>query len=257
MTYHYVWLAWASAFLVPWLALYLTGRRLRPVMWRVSLATAVFGLTEPIWELGQSEREIRKLIQAIKDGISGVAIKDELLALETRQAELKRQLQEPEAAPLLHPSMSDLYREKVTGLCHALEGDERSLAGAREAIRGLIDEMSLEPDGDQLRIILKGNLAGMPRLAQENNKPSETDDLLDHIQLVAGAGFELGGGFRALSERAMELAVPTRPGVSCCAATKKRRRTATYCRLSGTLPHGDSVGFQQRLAIPKGCGRTG
>jgi len=37
------------------------------------------------------------------------------------------------------------------------------------------------------RIILKGNLAGMLRLAQENKRPSETDDLLDQIQLVAGA----------------------------------------------------------------------
>ena len=49
MTYHYVWLGWSTGFLVPWLALYLGNRLLRPVMWRVSLATAVFGLTEPIW----------------------------------------------------------------------------------------------------------------------------------------------------------------------------------------------------------------
>jgi site-specific DNA recombinase len=60
----------------------------------------------------------------------------------------------------------------------------------REAIRGLIDEVSLEPADDQLRIILKGNVAGMLRLAQENKRPSETDDLLDQIMLVAGAGFE-------------------------------------------------------------------
>lgn len=82
--------------------------------------------------------------------------------------------------------MADLYREKVTGLCHALQGDERSLAGAREAIRQLIDEVTLEPEGDQ-RIVLKGNLAGMLRLAQQNKRPSETDGLLDQIVLVAGA----------------------------------------------------------------------
>ena len=83
--------------------------------------------------------------------------------------------------------MSDLYRDEVADLCHALEGDERSLTAAREAIRGLIDEVSLEPDGDRLRIILKGNLAGMLRLAHESKRPSETDDLLDQILLVAGA----------------------------------------------------------------------
>jgi hypothetical protein len=69
--------------------------------------------------------------------------------------------------PLLHPSVSNLYREKVSGLFHALENDDRSVAGAREAIRGLIDEGLLEPDGDQLRIMLKGNLAGMLRLPKK------------------------------------------------------------------------------------------
>lgn len=49
MRYHYVWLAWSSGFLLPWLALYVGYPRFRPVMWRVSLVTAAFGLTEPIF----------------------------------------------------------------------------------------------------------------------------------------------------------------------------------------------------------------
>ena len=49
MRYHYVWLVWASAFLVPWLGLYLANPALRRVMQRTSLATALFGLTEPIF----------------------------------------------------------------------------------------------------------------------------------------------------------------------------------------------------------------
>lgn len=49
MRFHYVWLVWSSAFLVPWLTLYVANPRLRSVMWRVSLATSVFGVTEPIW----------------------------------------------------------------------------------------------------------------------------------------------------------------------------------------------------------------
>lgn len=43
-----------------------------------------------------------------------------LLALEAQQVELKRQLGGPEAPPLLHPSISDLYRQKVTHLYEAL-----------------------------------------------------------------------------------------------------------------------------------------
>ena len=82
--------------------------------------------------------------------MSAVTIKSELLALEARQADLQRQVQEPAPPALLHPSMSDLYREKVTGLCMALEGDERSRVEASDALRGLIDEITLDPQGDQL-----------------------------------------------------------------------------------------------------------
>jgi site-specific DNA recombinase len=141
-------------------------------------------------ELAKVDRELRRLVQAIKDGVPGLTLKDEFAVLEGRKADLQRRLAEPEAPPLLHPSMSDLYREKVTGLCRVLEGDEASQAGARERIRGLIDEISLEPQEDRLGIVLKGNLAGMLRLAQDNKRPSETDGLLDQIQLVAGGGFE-------------------------------------------------------------------
>ena len=47
--FHYVWLLWSSAFLVPWIALYLGNAQMRRVMLRTSVATAAFGLTEPIF----------------------------------------------------------------------------------------------------------------------------------------------------------------------------------------------------------------
>lgn len=49
MRYHYIWLVWSTTFLLPWLALYVIHKEFRPVMWRVSLVTALFGLTEPIF----------------------------------------------------------------------------------------------------------------------------------------------------------------------------------------------------------------
>lgn len=52
MRYHYVWLIWSGAFLLPWIALQLKTPLLRRVMWRASLATAVLGLTEPIFVPG-------------------------------------------------------------------------------------------------------------------------------------------------------------------------------------------------------------
>ena len=49
MRFHYVWLLWAGAFLLPWYGLYLANRPMRGVMMRTSLVTAAFGLTEPIF----------------------------------------------------------------------------------------------------------------------------------------------------------------------------------------------------------------
>lgn len=46
---HYVWLFWSSAFLIPWLGLYLAIPARRRVMLRASLLTMPFGLTEPLF----------------------------------------------------------------------------------------------------------------------------------------------------------------------------------------------------------------
>jgi hypothetical protein len=49
MRYHYVWLVWSVIFLLPWVWLYLANPGHRKVMLRVSLVTALLGLTEPIY----------------------------------------------------------------------------------------------------------------------------------------------------------------------------------------------------------------
>jgi hypothetical protein len=49
MRYHYVWFAWSGAFLLLWVVLYLLNPGHRKVMWRTSSATALLGLTEPIF----------------------------------------------------------------------------------------------------------------------------------------------------------------------------------------------------------------
>ena len=52
MNYHYVWLVWSSAFLVPWLLLFLAFEPHRKQMWQTSLLMAPFGLTEPLFVPG-------------------------------------------------------------------------------------------------------------------------------------------------------------------------------------------------------------
>jgi len=72
--------------------------------------------------------------------------------------------------------MSEVYREKVGSLCLALESEE-TRTGARDAIRALIEAIMLEPDGDQLKITLKGDLAGMLSAARDSKRSPETGDL--------------------------------------------------------------------------------
>ena len=47
--FKYVWLIWSSAFMLPWLALYVRVPGVRRIMLRASVPTALFGLTEPIF----------------------------------------------------------------------------------------------------------------------------------------------------------------------------------------------------------------
>ncbi len=90
MKYHYVWLAWSVAFLVPWAVIYLVNARHRKVIWRTSLVTALFGLTEPIFvpsywnppslfELAQRTRfDLESLIFSFAIGGIGCAIYETL-----------------------------------------------------------------------------------------------------------------------------------------------------------------------------------
>src|SRR5450830_413140 len=49
MTFHYVWLVWSSAFLLPRVLLYALFPRHRVAMWWASVFMALFGLTDPIF----------------------------------------------------------------------------------------------------------------------------------------------------------------------------------------------------------------
>jgi site-specific DNA recombinase len=86
--------------------------------------------------------------------------------------------------------MADVYPEKVGTLCLSLEREERR-TGAREAIRALIDAILLEPDGDRLKITLKGDLAGMLSAARDSKSSPDTGDRMVQIKLVAGARNQL------------------------------------------------------------------
>ena len=160
-------------------------------------------------ELERIQHDVRRMIQAIKDGFGDADLKVEWNATQERKAALQAQLtHEGEPLPLLHPGMSDLYREKVTRLAEALENPE-TRSEAAEAIRGLVDAIVLTPaEGalesfavhrasrstaaiatrdSGLRIELRGNLAAMLGAAQKATRSPDTGDLVVRMAMVAGA----------------------------------------------------------------------
>ncbi len=163
-------------------------------------------------ELERIQHDVRRMIQAIKDGFGDADLKVEWNATQERKAALQGQLaREGDPLPLLHPGMADLYREKVTRLAEALENPE-TRSEAAEAIRGLIDAIVLTPAkgaleafavhrasrspaaiaarDSGLRIELRGNLAAMLGAAQNATRSPENGDLVVRMAVVAGAGFE-------------------------------------------------------------------
>jgi hypothetical protein len=82
--------------------------------------------------------------------------------------------------------MADLYRQKVTTLAQAMERSD-TCTEATEALRGLIDAITLTPEQGELRIELKGNLAAMLSAATNAKRSPETGDLSLQVQMVAGA----------------------------------------------------------------------
>lgn len=96
-------------------------------------------------ELARVTRQVRAIIEAIKEGIRTPGMKEEMLQLESRKAELEQLLAEaPPPAPTLHPAMAEVYRRKVADL-HAELNRPELRAQATQALRGLIEEIRLVP----------------------------------------------------------------------------------------------------------------
>jgi hypothetical protein len=142
-------------------------------------------------ELTAVEKKIRRIVQAITDGVPALSLKDELMSLEARQAELKATLADTKAPePLIHPNLAEIYRRKVADLHVALD-EQRTRDQAFELIRSLIDEIVLTPEKGELRIDLKGELAGILNVCAGNKKPAPMiRGGHTQIVMVAGVGFE-------------------------------------------------------------------
>src|SRR5712691_7147257 len=88
------------------------------------------------------------------------------------------------ATGALHRAVTEHLHEAL------LDGTTRD--EAFELIRSLIDEICLVPADGQLRVELRGELAGILALAADSKKPGglSATGLAQQIKMVAGIGFE-------------------------------------------------------------------
>jgi hypothetical protein len=141
-------------------------------------------------ELARVETQNRAIIDAVKNGLFHDSMCEELTRLEARKSELKADLATaPDPAPLLHPALAEVYKQRVTGLREALDSDD-AREEAAEILRSLIDRIVLTPTDGGLAVDLHGELAAILRFAQSRNEraaPVNRDSpAVEQLKLVAG-----------------------------------------------------------------------
>jgi site-specific DNA recombinase len=142
-------------------------------------------------ELARIDRRIRKIVDAIADGVPARSLRDELLGLEARQDQVRAKLTaSPEPKVYLAPSMAEVYRQRV-GELHQVLAAESEQPEVYEALRSLIDKVVLTPGDGALIVDLHGEIAEILKLSAEGKKHgAETGQAAKQLVMVAGVGFE-------------------------------------------------------------------
>ncbi|MBB2198800.1 recombinase family protein [Gluconacetobacter sp. 1c LMG 22058] len=147
-------------------------------------------------ELPRIDRELAKLLTALKAGGPIQAIVDDMRRLEARKAEVTERLANTEEPPpLLHPNMAEIYQQRIASLYESLQAEETKTE-AVERLRTLVSQITLQPTDGELAIILRGDLAAILQFAAHKKNATVHPDsgvldaFVSQVSLVAGAGFE-------------------------------------------------------------------
>ena len=164
---------------------------------------------------------LKRIVDAIAEGVSALTLKEELLSLETRKATLEKELVGLREEPVrLHPNMAEVYRKKVDQLAKLLEGEDDK-EEAFEAIRALIDRIVLSPEHGQLKVDLYGEIAAILMLSQGSKSPgSNFPSRAGQLVMVAGTR----------NQRCLQLQELLRTAIVCQATPRNVRLCAQSCR---------------------------
>ena len=148
-------------------------------------------------QLAKTGRQIRALLEMMKEGLGTPSMVEELRGIEAQQAQLKAEIvatETPEPVPALHPNIGAIYRAKVEMLEEGLR-EPATYAIAAEALRSLIEAIVVSPGEarGEVFVTLRGDLAAFLRLADGEAAPVAARAMGWNGTmgtLVAGTGFE-------------------------------------------------------------------
>ena len=140
-------------------------------------------------QVAKLDRQIRTLLELIKDGHGGVAMATELREVERRRDTVLSELLaagKPEPVPVLQPNLPALYRRRVEALEEALR-DEATALLAAEALRSLIDTIVVHPGErrGEVSLSLRGDLAAFMQM--EETAPSRGERVAQNGKTPATA----------------------------------------------------------------------
>ncbi|PRD43039.1 resolvase [Phyllobacterium phragmitis] len=128
-------------------------------------------------ELEKTVRDLDKAIDAILSGVPPLQLKERMEKLEARKAELTEMLANvDEPPPLLHPNMAEIYHQRISALYGDLQNEETT-ALAAQTFRSLVDRIDLVPEGNELQIVLRGDLAAILRFAANKKDPEALSEI--------------------------------------------------------------------------------
>ena len=161
-------------------------------------------------------RQMRNLLDLMKEGHGSPALVGELQDLERRQAALAAETVAAGAAepvPVLHPNRPNLYRRKVEALEQAL-ADPATAAAAAEALRSLVDAVLVHPGErrGEAAVELRGDLAAFLHLGDAAERGAGRDgEMPDSKTAVA-----LIGNGRSVSGREVLGSWDAGPRIGLC-----------------------------------------
>jgi len=140
-------------------------------------------------EIKKIDRELDTLLDLILKGGAAERINAKMVALERHRKDISAMLETTEEPPaLLHRNMAKVYHEEISGL-HDQLNNEETRAKAAERLRALVSRIELVPDGKELAIVLRGDLAAILTFASGKKNPDflQEREILDRLMERANA----------------------------------------------------------------------